>query len=43
MGSMYYWCETIKSDRALKATDVDLKKLIVKREIPREFYKANAL
>lgn len=43
IGESYHWCETIKSENILKLKNVDISKLIIKREIPKEYHIANCL
>jgi len=42
-GGSYYWCESIKSDKVLKANEVNVYSLVIKREIPKEYYIANGI
>lgn len=39
----YYFCEMLKSNKPLKPKDVDIESLVIKREIPKEFYKAHKI
>lgn len=41
--NLYYWCESIKTDKVLKPQDVSIEDLKIRREIPKEFYAANGI
>ncbi|MDR2004171.1 MAG: hypothetical protein LBQ74_14160 [Prevotella sp.] len=42
-GGKYYYCEMIRSTQRVNIKDVDVDTLIVKREVPRQYYRANKI
>jgi len=39
----YYFCESIKSKIKIDKKKIDINSLVIKREIPKEYYAANGI
>lgn len=43
VGGSYFRCNSIKSDKVLKANDISIESLVISKEIEPKFYEANGI